>query len=108
MIRVSTEVGVPVDLLGMQPQVVLVVVIVHGVALEWPAWDAAITSVTDGKHSSKSKHYRGLAVDVDDTGLAPGPDGIDTVLEMLRYRLGPQFDVLHHNGHFHIEWDPER
>ena len=69
-----------------------------------------VTSVGDGRHGVRSKHYLGLAVDLRSRHLHP--DEKDQVLAELRLALGDQFDVLLEdrggpNEHFHIEFDPK-
>jgi hypothetical protein len=69
-----------------------------------------ITSINDGRHSAKSRHYIGMAVDLrsrhlDDVGKM-------VVLNEMRSNL-PGYDVLLEgkgtpNEHFHLEYDPRR
>jgi len=75
----------------------------HGLAEMW------ITSIDDGRHGRKSKHYAGNAFDLrtKQTGVALklykavkeslDPLGFDTVLE----------DFGNVNEHIHVEWDPK-
>lgn len=74
-----------------------------------------LTHGTDGKHSAKSKHYGGNAVDC----LAIRPDGTplpdaeqQVVVDRWQARAGPDYDVIYEgagtdNRHIHAEVDPE-
>ncbi|MCS3827449.1 hypothetical protein GGP85_002919 [Salinibacter ruber] len=62
-----------------------------------------ITSAADGKHSTGSLHYSGEALDLRIWNL-PTPA---QVAERLQQELGPDYDVVHHEGsHIHVEYDP--
>ena len=62
-----------------------------------------ISAVTDGEHMKGSKHYKGLAVDVDVVGSSE--------VEFLQWKnllengLGQDFDIVMHMTHIHIEFD---
>jgi len=97
-----------VDLRGLSPQCALAYAIIaplfHKLKLE-----CVITSATDGKHGDLSLHYMGKALDLRSKHLAP--DDRSRMLNAIRDRLGPQWDVLledygKDNEHFHIEFDP--
>lgn len=83
-----------------------------------------ITSGSDGKHSSKSKHYKHLAIDIrvwkeDDS---PDPDEeafsfleiriLNSIREDLETFLGDDWDVILEfragriPSHLHLEYDP--
>ncbi len=68
-----------------------------------------ITSITDGKHSAKSLHYKGRAFDLRTHDLPKGntPHG---VAMKLRAALGGNYDVVvenvgEPNQHIHVEYD---
>lgn len=63
-----------------------------------------ITSAKDGKHSAKSLHYEGLALDLRSRNVAGAEK---QVLAEMKTALGPDFDVVFEGDHFHIEYDPE-
>ena len=68
-----------------------------------------ITSCRDGRHSTKSWHYKGRAVDLRTNDL---PEATTLRIELaLREELDHEFDVLLEglgtsNEHIHIEFDP--
>lgn len=94
-----------------------------------PTYDdvIVITSINDGRHASRSLHYKDRAVDVRCFGHRPG--GIKAVganviggaaqlhrnqriaaeawRDRLASRLGDAFDVVLEADHIHIEHDPK-
>jgi uncharacterized protein YcbK (DUF882 family) len=90
----------------------------HGV--QWQMFDAAlkvedvygrygheltITSGTDGKHSPKSLHYKGLALDFR-TRNVPQTQ-LPKIEREIKQALGNDYDVVFEGDHFHVEYDPE-
>lgn len=69
-----------------------------GVEMVW-------TSGRDGKHSNKSKHYRGDAVDLRIWNL---PDDVSPkeMAQRIRSKLNHHYDVVLEKTHIHIEYDP--
>jgi hypothetical protein len=67
--------------------------------------EVVITSALDGCHSAASLHPYGRAVDLRTRVLR----GIDVALavDMLRERLGDDYDVVLEPTHIHVEYDPE-
>ena len=63
------------------------------------------TSARDGKHSPKSLHYSGRAIDLRTRQL--GNMQQLEVTARLRKVLGPDFDVVLESDHLHIEFDPK-
>lgn len=63
-----------------------------------------ITSITDGKHSNGSLHYKGLAIDIRTRDLV----GITAhhIAELIRNALGNDYDVVVEATHIHVEYDP--
>jgi hypothetical protein len=65
-----------------------------------------ITSALDGEHSAGSLHYYGLAVDFRTHYWSP--DTAKKVWLLLKGKLAeisPNFDVIYHKTHIHVEWD---
>ena len=63
-----------------------------------------ITSIADGKHMEKSKHF--------DLPLANAFDIriwnlLKAIGRIISKRLGPDYDVVFEGDHFHIEYDPK-
>ena len=99
-----------VRLADLTPQMALAAIVVREVyrSLD-PQCSCTLTSANDSKHSEKSLHYQGFALDFrthDFTGDK------QELLHELREALGPEFDVLLEgegtpNEHLHVEWDPK-
>ena len=67
-------------------------------------YELTVTSVLDGRHSLTSLHYAGNAADLRTRGIS-NPQAI---VDMLKARLGVNFDVLLESNHIHIEYQPRR
>lgn len=91
--------GVRINILS--PQAVLGMMIVASVFDEYDE-TLTITSICEGKHSPRSKHYLGCAFDT----RLPAKGNIP-FLELCQNRLGDDWDCLFEGDHFHFEWDPE-
>lgn len=66
--------------------------------------DALISATTNGLHEQGSKHYQGLAVDFDTTGLSVIQ--IDSVARHIRICLPYLVGVQVKSGHIHVQYDP--
>jgi len=89
---------------------VLGLVVAAGV-FETVLTDCIVTAISDGKHKRGSAHCTGRAADLRSHHLPDLAEKHD-VLEMIRTRLGVEWDVLFEaqgtpGEHFHIEWDPK-
>ena len=62
-----------------------------------------ITAGTDGKHMVKSLHYAGLALDFRSRGMPLELQ--ELIAKQVRERLGPGYDFLIEEDHFHGEYD---
>lgn len=69
--------------------------------------DFVITSMLDGKHSSKSKHYRGDAVDIRTRHIQNDNMKAQIVAD-IKSALGDDYDVILESTHIHLEYDPRR
>jgi len=92
---------------GIRPEMVIAIMIAEGV---WGLQDAelVLTSVIEGHHMYKSKHYDGSAIDARSKNLADAPKA---VLE-LKTRLGVDYDVILEdkgkpNEHIHMQFVPK-
>ena len=65
-----------------------------------------VTSAKDGKHSARSLHYAGLAVDIRIWALKKDTDKARCISE-LKAALGTDYDVILESDHIHIEHDPK-
>lgn len=72
--------------------------------------DATITSGTDGKHKTGSKHYSAEALDVRTKDMKPAMKHL--FAQALKDRLGVNYDVILESlgkagEHLHVEHDPK-
>ncbi len=68
-----------------------------------------LTSARGGKHGRHSHHYKGHAFDLGCKYL--DQDVKRAILDEMKERLGPDFQIIHENvgeeqEHFHVEYDP--
>lgn len=68
------------------------------------------TTITSGSeqeapHMKKSKHWTGDALDIR-TRNVPKYDRSD-LAKTIKTALGEEFDVILHNTHLHVEYDPK-
>ena len=63
-----------------------------------------ITSGTDGKHMTGSKHYIGDALDFRTRDLSAA--AVLDLIAALKERLGLDYKVLHEVDHIHVEFSP--
>ena len=73
--------------------------------------DVTITSGTDGKHMTGSKHYSGDALDIRSKNF-PNAQSKRAFMTAVLMRLGKGYQmILEHEGkaqeHFHCEYDPD-
>ncbi len=61
-----------------------------------------VTSVSEGKHKRKSKHYTGYGMDVRTRNL----DNPKSMRDSIAAVLGKDFDVILEKDHIHIEFEP--
>ena len=66
--------------------------------------DVTVTSARGGKHSTKSKHYSGMAVDLRTRDLTE--EERNQILYSLPSTLGGNYDFILESDHFHLEYDP--
>ena len=93
-----------VTMKGVCPEMVLGLIIVDSVVWRQFQVDPVVTSITDGKHMSGSRHYLGYAADLRIWGIE---DKIASVVPALQHALGENFDVVHESDHIHLEFDPK-
>ena len=88
---------------GVQPEIVLILPIIDSV-FKNKGFDTIITELTGGKHSPKSLHYVGLAVDISIRNLGLQVSNLVSELEKV---LGEDYDVVQEITHIHIEFQPK-
>lgn len=97
-----------VRLAQLAPQIVLAIATAESIWSKHGGTTLVITSCNDGKHSERSFHYQGKAVDLRTKNLPDFARG--QAVQELREALGLEFDVLHEavgqkNEHAHVEYD---
>ena len=94
-----------VSIRGIQPEMALSACLIASVFAEFNNAECVITSATDGKHGPHSHHYKGFALDFRTRHV---PEGWHARLhKRLQDALGPEFQVVLHKTHIHVEYDPE-
>lgn len=92
---------------GIKPELVM------GILLTESLWKLTlrtndpivITSITDGKHSVNSLHYKGLGFDVRTKFLTSSQKSI--FFDALKKNMDLEFDIVMEDSHIHIEFDPK-
>lgn len=73
--------------------------------LPFSGYTPTITSANDGKHMDGSLHYKNHALDIRCTDLPK--TSWTSYAELLKVRLGPEYDVVLEKDHIHVEYDPK-
>jgi len=63
-----------------------------------------VTSALDGSHPAGSLHYYGLAWDFRSRYFTEKEK--EKVIVLLKKKLPPEFEVITHTTHIHVEYDP--
>ena len=87
---------------GIKPEILLAIQIADGI---WSraGQELVITSITDGTHSKKSRHYIGMAADFRTRYFSDV--GVKAVEFDLKESLGPEYYVLVHSTHIHVQFN---
>lgn len=94
-----------VQLLNLQPQLAVAYTIAASVYARFGV-PCVITSGCDSKHSDRSKHYTGHAIDLRTRDVVRGQHR--DLRDQLSDALGDEFDVVLEDNHIHVEYDPPR
>lgn len=93
-----------VKLGGVKPEIVTAYMLVDAVYASM-GLTCTLTSCTEGKHSDNSLHYTGYAGDFRTRNVPKWERS--NLADKVQHMLGSDFDVILHNTHLHIEYDPE-
>ena len=97
-----------VELANLQPALIVALMIVND-EYKSIGCELTITSVNDGVHGNKSRHYWGGAFDARTKDV---DDAIKSeLIESIKAKLGEEFNVLFEdegeaNEHLHVSWRP--
>lgn len=94
-----------VDLRLIVPQVVFALNVAERLYAKFDA-ECVVTSGRDGRHSDRSLHYLGRAVDLRTRVFTANQAA--ALRNELADALGPQYDVILESDHIHLEWDPRK
>lgn len=105
--RLKTEGDRPATVNGVQPEIVVAMMVASTVFAEW-GLTMTVTSLTDGAEwrSPRSLHPSGLAFDIRVWDLKTDLKRI-AMVRALQKALGDEFDVVDEGDHIHVEFDPE-
>ncbi len=95
-----------VSLIGLQPQMALVLLVADQVFTA-AGYPTILTSGTESKHGKSSKHFIGYALDFRTARVGIDLDEAKILAGELRRCLGREFDVVTEDDHIHIEFDPK-
>ncbi len=92
-----------VDIQLLVPQCAFAMQVANAVYSEIGIDDCTVTSGREGKHMAGSKHYLGQAFDLRIRVMTTRQ--AVQARDMLRVRLGKDFDVVLESKHIHVEYD---
>jgi hypothetical protein len=98
-----------VKLTGLWSQMVLAATVVDSIYVADGTLECWITSANDSRHSERSWHYKGRALDFRTKNYVGDKQEL---LARVKECLGPNYDVVleavnTENEHLHVEYDPK-
>ena len=93
-----------VKILGVQPEIVLAIMICEKVYAKYNI-EMVITSITDSKHSTFSRHYQGFAFDLRTRNI-PSLQTQAKICAEIKDSLTADFNIIDEGNHFHIGYKP--
>lgn len=102
----AQDVPVPARILGIRVEIIFALNVAQRVYDEL-GYELVITSGTEpeANHKPGSLHYSGAAVDLRTRHMAEADK--KRAADLLRARLGAEFDVVLEQTHIHIEFQPK-
>lgn len=103
----NQQTPLPPRVFGLRSEILIALMVAQRVMDELGA-PLVITSAAEpgAAHSRTSLHYAGAAVDIRSRDLSEQDQA--RACDLLRARLGAEFDVVHEDSHIHIEFQPKR
>jgi len=106
IIKNDGEEGTDAKVKGMQPEILLAIIIANELLNKMFKTDLTLTSVTDShKDKLSSLHNVGMAFDMRTWGMSGAEKA--TFSRELRNLLGEEYDVVEEGSHIHVEFDPK-
>ena len=94
-----------VSILGLDPKMILALIIADQIYSDHNIEECVLTSATDSKHSEHSHHLKGLAIDLRTNNI--GINMRQPIVNVLQKALGSQYQVIFEVDHIHVEFDPK-
>ena len=94
-----------VSILGLDPKLVLALIICDQVYHDNGIEDCVLTSGTDSKHGDHSHHYKGYAIDLRTSNVEINKRA--PIASVIQKQLGNEYQVILENDHIHVEFDPK-
>jgi len=91
-----------VRMLGLKPEILVALIVCDRIYTE-NGQTLVVTSAVDGKHSKKSKHYLGLAIDTRTRYFSLST--LVRVGKQIREALGSEYYVIIESNHIHIQFN---
>jgi len=105
MINPQFKKGVKIE--GVRAEIAFIHPIVIHIVMKYDKVEGYVcTSVVEGKHKSGSRHYMGWGFDVRTRNMTLRDK--KACFNDLKDALTDEFDVVWHETHIHIEFDPKR
>jgi hypothetical protein len=89
---------------GLQPEMAVALSVIASV-YQKNGKELVVTEGTAGRHSPKSRHYLGFAVDLRTRNILRSK--LDDLARQVRRALGKEFWVLLEADHMHVEFRPK-
>lgn len=100
----STRLKAGVKVAGLKPETLLAIIVAHDVVTAG-GYEFCITSIAEGHHMQRSKHYTGHAFDWRTRDMPP--EVAHLLNADIQRRLGPDYDCIIEKDHGHLEFDPK-
>ena len=89
---------------GARPEILFAIALAAEVFMRAGS-EMMITSIADGQHAYRSRHYDGAAFDFRIYHLSR--QKIETIISEIKDGLNQDYDVVLEKDHGHVEYDPK-